>query len=874
MARRTYGGWLLGERDRDWHAPRPFEGDGAVRRIAPFVAFGLVALAALPVQGVQDPSEAIVGGLAVPVIVATILLVPWRRLPAWCQAIPPLSSLAIIMLLVDANGGEHSVYAAFALLPVFWFALYGTLPQLLTCIGGVALAVGLPVALTGPPDYPATDLVFAGLLAMFGVLIGVTVQRLVRAVRESEAETRSILESAHEAFISIDAGGRIVEWNARAEKEFGWSREEAIGRLLVDTVVPQRFRAQHSAGIARYLETGETKLIGRRLELSALHRDGTEVPVELSISPVHTANGIRFNAFIHGVAERLQAEAALHEAKERFRSAFEDAAIGMALVDEDGVWVEVNNALAEIVGYDVGQLTGKRFKDLTHPEDLPKDLEALEELVNGERDRFQTEKRYVHADGRTVWINLNLSAVRDKSGELLYLIAQMQDVTERKAAQERLAHQASHDSLTGLPNRVLFDDRFALAVSRQRREPAPLALLFLDLDRFKVVNDSIGHDAGDQLLVQAANRLRSLLRPSDTVTRLGGDEFVLLCEKIDEHSAGNLAARVGETISRPFEVGGRNVAVTASIGIAMSRGPDTDPGTLLANADAAMYEAKRLGRSRYVFFAEQMRSRAAGLVEMESDLRAAILAGRLELHYQPEVSLRDGSVLGMEALVRWNHPERGMLAAADFMPIAEESGLVLRIGDWVLNEAARQAAEWKGSGVGPVQIALNLSSKQLADPNLATLLSAAMREWELSPDALCIEVAEGAVVEDPETAFETLQDLKDLDFSIAIDDFGAGGFSLGQLKRLPALDKLKIDGSFVSGLESGHGDAELVSTIVGMAASMGITTIAEHVEVLSQAEQLRGLGCDGAQGYFIARPAPASEAGGLLSAASLGELRI
>jgi PAS domain S-box-containing protein len=283
---------------------------------------------------------------------------------------------------------------------------------------------------------------------MFGVLIGVTVQRLVRAVRESEAETRSILESAHEAFISIDAGGRIVEWNARAEKEFGWSREEAIGRLLVDTVVPQRFRAQHSAGIARYLETGETKLIGRRLELSALHRDGTEVPVELSISPVHTANGIRFNAFIHGVAERLQAEAALHEAKERFRSAFEDAAIGMALVDEDGVWVEVNNALAEIVGYDVGQLTGKRFKDLTHPEDLPKDLEALEELVNGERDRFQTEKRYVHADGRTVWINLNLSAVRDKSGELLYLIAQMQDVTERKAAQERLAHQAC-SSTTG-----------------------------------------------------------------------------------------------------------------------------------------------------------------------------------------------------------------------------------------------------------------------------------------------------------------------------------------------------------------------------------------------------------------------------------------
>jgi diguanylate cyclase (GGDEF)-like protein/PAS domain S-box-containing protein len=585
---------------------RPFEGKGLIRHLGPFIALTAITLAVIPFAYDGVTPWLIRAWAILAAIVASAFLLPWSRLPASWQAAPILMLYVVAALARDATGGGESVFTALILLPVVWFALYGTLNQVLLSIAGCFIAIGFPVLLVGGPEYPTRELGRAALDSVMTGALGITGIHLMRQIREREEISRSILNSTHEAFISMDKKGKIVEWSSQAERDFGWSRREAIGRSLAETIIPDDDLEHYQPGLQRMLD-GDREILGRPLEITAVRRSGARFPIELSFSIMSTADGVRFNAFVHDISARRQSEEALHQANQRFRSAFDDAAIGMAIVSPEGQLLRANRALAELTGYPQDQLVGMGFADITHPDDLQKDINALQEMIDGVRDRFQTEKRYIHANGQPIWISLSTTVVRDSDGNPMYLLSQMQDISERKETEERLSHRASHDELTGLPNRGVLEDRMVLALNRQRRERKPISVLYLDLDGFKSVNDTHGHDAGDYLLVAVAKRLTALVRPTDVVSRLGGDEFAILCEAMNEQGATQLAKRIVEVVPKPIDVEGRSITVTPSVGIALARDPGTKPSALLADADMAMYFAKDEGRSGYAFYEDDLR---------------------------------------------------------------------------------------------------------------------------------------------------------------------------------------------------------------------------------------------------------------------------
>lgn len=608
------------DRRFDHGAPRearPFEEADLALRFAPFISLLLVTLAVVPFAYDGMTAEIKLSWALVALAVGSVFLLPWSRLPASCQAIPVLLLYVVAALVRDATGSGASVFTALILLPVVWFALYGTLNQVLLSVLGCALAIGLPVVLAPGSKYPSSELGRAALDSIMTGALGVTGLHLMRKIREREELSRSILNSAHEAFISMDEDGNIVEWSSQAERDFGWSRAEAMGRPLVETILPAEDREHYEPGLQRMLE-GDHRVLGRRIEATAARRNGIRFPVELSFSTLKTSQGLRFNAFVLDISERRRSEEALNQANQRFRSAFDDAGIGMAIVSLEGRWLRANRALAELTGYPQDQLVGMGFQDITHPDDLPKDFNALQEMIEGMRDRFQTEKRYFHADGHVIWISLSTTIVRDSEGKPMYLLSQMQDIGERKETEKRLTHRASHDELTGLPNRGVLEDRMVLAFNRQRRERKPISVLYLDLDGFKRVNDTHGHDAGDYLLVAVAKRLTALVRPTDVVSRLGGDEFAILCEAMNEQGATQLAKRIVEVVPKPIEVEGRRLTVTPSVGIALSRDPAIRPGELLADADMAMYFAKEESRSGFAFFEDELREHARNRMSLDA----------------------------------------------------------------------------------------------------------------------------------------------------------------------------------------------------------------------------------------------------------------
>lgn len=426
---------------------------------------------------------------------------------------------------------------------------------------------------------------------------------------------------------------------------------------------------------------------------------------------------------------------------------------------------------------------------------------------------------------------------------------------ERRQAEDETRRQALHDTLTGLPNRALFLDRLHHALSRTQRTHSALAVLFLDLDHFKVVNDSLGHDAGDRLLVAVAHRLSGVLRPGDTVARFGGDEFTVLCESIaGTHEAIEIAERINTLLAEPLRVGPAELHTTASIGIAVTTGRATRPESLLRDADAAMYRAKDGGRARYELFDATMRDRAVSRLRTESSLRQAVAKDELELHYQPVIDLRTGRTIGAEALCRWNHPDRGLVLPAEFIPIAEETGLIDAVGDWVLDTACRQASIWSASELGQdLMVSVNVSARALGNPQFVHDVRARLEENSLDPSLLCLEITESVLMGNVELSLASLTRLKELGVAVAIDDFGTGYSSLAYLKRFP-VDILKVDRSFVSGLGEHSEDTAIVETVVTLASTLGLMAIAEGVETEGQLSELTTLGCDMAQGYLFSTP--------------------
>jgi diguanylate cyclase (GGDEF)-like protein/PAS domain S-box-containing protein len=566
-------------------------------------------------------------------------------------------------------------------------------------------------------------------------------------------------------------------------------------------------------------------------------------------------------AWVGGVLRR--SEAASFEAEERFRSAFENAPIGMALAQPDGILVRVNRAYATILGYDPEELIGRAIKEFTHPDDWEANAVQLSALVAGDIDRFHMEKRYNHSDGHVVWCTVSTSCVRGEGGRPLYLVGQIEDVTERREMRERLAHAAVHDQLTGLPNRVLFMDRLELALSRAQRAHHRVALMFLDLDRFKLINDSLGHAMGDRLLEGVAHRLSATLRAVDTLARFGGDEFTVLCEVSDKAEALEIADRLVQAMQKPVNLDESEHFVSVSVGLALSVDGRESGAEMLRNADVAMYRAKEIGPSRIEVYRPDDETGTIRRLRTSNELHRALERDEFELYYQPMVDLNTENMVGMEALVRWNHPTRGLLLPGEFVGLTEDSGLILPLGAWVVREACRQGALWQslrvaaGLNPGLLNISVNVSAQQLADASFPRVVASALNESGLDPDRLWLEITESTLMSTGDASAAALSALRGLGAHLEIDDFGTGYSSLSYLKRLP-VETLKVDQSFVDELDTDPDDVAIVRAIVGLGESLGLAIVAEGVERRAQASSLMALGCSIAQGYLFGCPQPAS----------------
>jgi diguanylate cyclase (GGDEF)-like protein/PAS domain S-box-containing protein len=557
---------------------------------------------------------------------------------------------------------------------------------------------------------------------------------------------------------------------------------------------------------------------------------------------------------------------ALQESEEHFRSAF-DHAVGMALVSADGYWLQVNNSLCSMLGREEQELLGLSFRAVTHPEDLGEALVKMHQLLGGEISNYQIETRYLDREGRAVWALQSASLVRDERGVPRHLVFQIQDVSDRKRAEEQIHHAAFHDALTGLPNRTRLGDRLSLAVERARRSAGyRFAVLFIDLDRFKVVNDSLGHDLGDRLLVDLSRRLEGCVRKVDTVARLGGDEFAILLDGIKgPEDATDVAARISESLVRPFDLGGHEFSTTASIGIAYSSAGYERHEDILRDADTAMYRAKANGKNRYEVFDAGMHARAIEALRLEAELRRAVESGEIVPFYQPVVALSTGDIAGFEALARWHHPQRGLVGPVDFIPLAEETGLIAPLGISILRQACEQLGRWDREFPArpPVSMSVNVSVRQFRQLDFAEEIRSALAAAGIAPERLRLELTESALMDDAAGAVETLRQLKSIGVHLAIDDFGTGYSSLSYLHRFP-IDVLKIDRSFVTRMSTDRESRGIVKTIITLGDELGLDVVAEGVETAEHNASLAGLACEYGQGYYFSRPLDAARAAELL----------
>ncbi|HZX30494.1 MAG TPA: EAL domain-containing protein, partial [Rhodocyclaceae bacterium] len=541
-----------------------------------------------------------------------------------------------------------------------------------------------------------------------------------------------------------------------------------------------------------------------------------------------------------------------------FSQAVQQNPVGILIAGTDGKIEYANAAYQQITGDALAALAGIHISSALRGGEAVDMEEAILIAVNGERC-WETERQSQRADGSLYWERIHLAAVHDDTGFAAHLLLSREDITERHEQQEKIAYQAHYDNLTGLPNRVLAHDRLLHTMGHSRRNGTRAAAMYIDLDNFKQVNDTLGHDAGDTLLQQAAARLQAAMRDEDTVARLGGDEFLIVLNGLAHgDDTSNIAEKVISAFAAPFQVEERELVTSPSIGIAIYPDDGTDATELLRNADLAMYEAKEAGRNTYRFFDRKMNADAVERMNLLGKLRGAAERGELVLHFQPQVDLRTGAVIGAEALLRWYHPELGLVPPGRFIPIAEDSGLIVPIGTWVLQEACRQAVAWQRAGLPPVVVAVNLSAVQFRTPDIYDTVVAALAESGLDARWLELEITESILIRDTESVLEKATRLKELGLKLSIDDFGTGYSSLSYLKRFP-VDKLKVDRSFVRDMATDPEDAALVQAIVQMAKTLGLKTIAEGVETQPVLDHLRLSDCDEVQGFFFGRPMPAED---------------
>jgi diguanylate cyclase (GGDEF)-like protein/PAS domain S-box-containing protein len=595
-----------------------------------------------------------------------------------------------------------------------------------------------------------------------------------------------------------------------------------------------------------------------------LHRNGDLRWVQVAAVPVRDSWGklLRYVGTIVDLTEQKEALKKLAESEEKFRLIFEKSAVGMNLIAGDGQILDPNPAFCSFLGYSQSELRAMNVKDLIHPEELALAEQALISLC-GSESCVAGERRFTRKDGATVWGEV-ASVWVPGNKELGFGVCIIQDITRKKETQARLEYLDHHDELTGLPNRALLLDRLEQSLHYARRSRRLVAVMLLDIDRFKVINDSLGYASGSKLLCAVAQRLRQAVRETDTVARLGGDEFAILATEVAElDDVGQLATKILRHLSQPLEIEGREIIPTASLGVSLYPRDSENGDTLIRHADLAMYRAKSGGGNGFSFFAPEMNQRAQNALELESDLRQALSRGEFCLRFQPKVSLANGRIIGCEALVRWNHPQRGMVSPADFIPLAEETGLIVPLGTWVLKEACRQNKAWQDEGRFSMRVAVNISARQFRNGDLSQLIQQILEETRLDPQWLEVELTESMIMNDPDQAVSIMTDLKRIGIHLSLDDFGTGYSSLAYLSRFP-IDSLKIDKSFVNSLVTDPGSAMIATSIIALAHRMRLGVVAEGVETESQLGYLRRNGCDEMQGYYFSKPVSGLEIAELL----------
>ena len=653
-----------------------------------------------------------------------------------------------------------------------------------------------------------------------------------------ERQLAAIVESSTDAIVGQTLDGTILSWNPAAERMYQRTAEEMIGQSVY-AFVPED-RVDELNALYASVAAGEAAAI----ETQRVRADGTYLDISLSMSPVRKSTGevAAVAAIARDITDQVKARRTLADSESSFRLMFAANPQPMWVYDAVTLqFLEVNEAAVRHYGY-----TRQEFLSFDITEIRPvEDVELLMEELSTDRAIRETPGwRHMLADGRTIDVDITSHKLQF-AGRDAVLVA-VRDVTDRNALDAQLRHQAFHDSLTGLSNRALFNDRVEHALGRRNGARRPIVLL-LDLDRFKLVNDSLGHAAGDELLVEAARRLEDSVRLGDSVARLGGDEFAVLLEDCTQNAAELQAARLLSALATPMSVAGQEVVTSASIGVAVASG-GMSAGELLRNADVAMYRAKAHGGGRLQVFQPAMYAAAARQMELTAALRTSIDAQQFVLHYQPVVTLADGAIRSVEALTRWIHPELGVMSPLEFIPIAEDSGLIVELGAWVMQEACRTAAPWPDVGIN-----VNLSGRQLADPHIVDHVRRALRESGLPPERLTLEITESVLMQHSEANVRRLRRLRALGVRLAIDDFGTGYSSLAYLRAFP-VHELKIDKSFIASLPADEDAIALVRTIVQLAKSLSLTTVAEGVETAAQYRALRELGCDEVQGFYVSRP--------------------
>jgi diguanylate cyclase (GGDEF)-like protein/PAS domain S-box-containing protein len=682
------------------------------------------------------------------------------------------------------------------------------------------------------------------------------------ALRQSEAGLAEAQRIANFGSWDWDIARGGLRWTDEIYRIFGESpqRFQPSYEAFLNAVHPDD-RARVERAVKASLEQREAYAVEHRI----VRPDGSERIVQEKGEVTFADDGtpLRMVGTVHDVTERKASEQRLRQAA----SVFENTSEGVIICDPNMRIVAVNKAFTRITGYEEDEARGQSPKLLRSGRHEPEYYRRMGDSIRNS-GRWQGEIWNRRKDGTDYPEWLNISAVRDEAGAIVNYIGVFSDITSIKESRDRLEYTAHHDALTGLPNRLLFRDRMEQAIATARRSGASVALLFVDLDRFKVVNDTLGHEAGDQLLQVVARRLSACVREEDTVARMGGDEFVVIQKDVGQpEDAALLATRILATVATPFSLAGHEIVTGLSIGISLYPQDGQGVGDLLKNADTAMYRAKEKGRHGYQYYSSEMATLGLERLELESDLRQALQRAELEVHYQPQVDLASGRIVGAEALARWQHPTRGTVAPAVFIPLAEDIGMIGAIGEWVLNTACADAKAWQEAGLPAVRMAVNVSGRQIGTDHVAELVRAALRRSALAPQFLEIEVTESVLMEDAARAISTLNALKEMGVALAIDDFGTGYSSLSYLKRFP-VDKLKIDKSFVDGLENDRDDTAIALAVIAMAHSLRHTVIAEGVESEAQLAFLRAHGCDEGQGYLFSPPVPAQQFAALLGNAT------